>query len=166
MTGPNYVKHFTVLGKLAYLYDHAGAEVTAQEALMAVFMDEIATGAAASLPTVELFAARLAQWRAVITGGGTNGQALARTLAEAYLVSAIFVDTLTTTISGAVTALKVLEALQTEMGAGVDNKTLTTLAATGLVHFFNTWSPTGSWNTEANETADYQDSVYVVATAV
>jgi len=25
MTGPNYVKHFTVLGKLAYLYDHAGA---------------------------------------------------------------------------------------------------------------------------------------------
>ena len=65
----------------------------------------------------------------------------------------------------------VLTALATEMGAAVDNKTLTTKDTTGLVNFFDAilaanGAVAGTWNTEADATADYQDSVYVVAAVV
>lgn len=168
MTDANYIRHFSVLGKLAYLYDTAGANSTALQALLAVFADQIADGTATTLPAVKLFQSAIIQWDAALgtTQALTTLQTIATTAAASYLVNLTFTAGLTTTPAGASVA-EVLAALQTEMGAGVDDKTLSTETTTGLVNFLDTvLGSEGTWNTEDDATADYKDSVYCVASLV
>lgn len=166
MTDANYIRHFKVLGKLAKLYDTAAADSTTLETLLTTFVDQYATGTIASFPAVQLFPRYTTQWISAITAGPTALQSVAKNAAAAYLTSTDFTNDLTTEPT-ANTALAVLVALATEMGAGVDNKTLTTKASTGLVNFFDAIRGTaGSWNTAADGSADYKDSVYVVSTVV
>ena len=165
MTSGNYVRHFKVLGKLAKLFDIASAQTPDLNTLMARLYDQVATGETASLPGVLLLAQYVNSFQSAIARGPESLAALAKAMAEAYLISNDFVNDLTTTPTSR-TGAAVLTALQTEMAAGLNNKTLTTLAATGLVNFFNQFSPTSSWNTAADASADYKDSVYVVSTIV
>ncbi len=167
MTDANYQKHLKVLGKLCKLWDDAGSDEDTQKELIARMFDQAATGELPSYPALLILNPYTAALDRSIVSGVVAQQATAKSMAEAYLKSSTFTDDLTTSVTGGVTGTTVLNALQTEMGAGEDNKTLTTSAATGFVNFFDTnWSPTGSWNTEADATADYKDSVYVVSTIV
>ena len=167
MIAADYVTHLKVLGKLARLWDDASSDASAMKLLIARFYDQIATGEAPSYDTL----LTLNPYTSLLNGGVQNGAEAIKTVtvaaAAAYLISATFRDSLITTPATPSNSTSVLEALQTEMGAGVDNKTLTTSAATGFVNFFDAnFSPTGSWNTEADGTADYKDSIYVVTTIV
>lgn len=166
MLDANYARHFKVLGKLAKLYDLAAAQVTADNALLAAFVDQYADGTPASLPAVALFPAYTSQISNSISNGSANLKAVALSAAGAYLVNTTFTADLSTPIVGN-TAAASLTALATEMSEGEDDKTLTTLASTGLVNFFDAIAGSaGSWNTEADATADYKDSVYVVSSVV
>jgi hypothetical protein len=166
MTNNNYIRHFSVLGKLAKLYDLAIDGGGDFEDLLAAFVDQYADGTVLTLPAVKLFPTYQAQIVGAIANGTDALESIAKSAAMAYLIDPTFTGGLTTTPAAA-TASAVLAALQTEMGAGVDNKTLTTKASTGLVNFFDAilGSP-GTWNTEADETADYKDSVYCVIPVV
>ena len=165
LTG-NYDRHLKVLGKLARLWDDASADSAAQKLLISRMIDQVATGEVDSYPATLLLNAYTLTLNSAITAGAEAIRSTAVTMAAAYLISTDFTDDLTTAPS-ATTAQAVLEALQTEMAAGLDNKTLTDTASTGFVNFFDTnWSPSGAWNTEADGTADYKDSVYVVTTIV
>lgn len=167
MTDAQYQKHFKVLGKLARLWDDGGLDVSTMQLLAARFLDQIATGEAGSYATTLLLNPYTVNLDNSIKVGVNAVQSIAKQMSEAYLKSSIFIDDLATVPANATLPIKVLEALQTEMSAGVDNKTLTDLAATGFVNFFNSvWAPTLTWNTAADVTADYKDSVYVVTTIV
>lgn len=167
MLDADYQKHFKVIGKLCRLWDQAGADVDASKLLISRLFDQVATGELPSYDALLL----VNTYTSSLDSGVANGAAALKTVAEtitaAYLTSQVFLPDLTTAPGNSSSPQSVLEALQTDMGAGEDDKTLTTSASTGLVNFFDTvWSPTGSWNTEADGTADYKDSVYVVGTIV
>lgn len=166
MTDANYIRHFKVLGKLAKLYDDAGANDTAMRTLLATFVDQYAEGTSASLSAINIFPTYTRQWANAIGSSPASLQAIAVAAAGAYLISADFTADLTTTPS-ATTPAAVLIALATDMGAGVDDKTLSTEATSGLVNFFDAvQGAEGTWNTEDDATADYKDSVYVVSAVV
>jgi len=168
MTDANYIRHFKVLGKLAYLYDTAGSNATALQTLLAVFADQVADGTYLTVPAVKLFNNTITEWDAAIGTAGslTTLRSMAVNAGRAYITNATFTAGLTTTPASASVA-DVLAALQTEMGAGVDDKTLSTEAATGLVNFLDTLlGSEGTWNTAEDASADYKDSVYVVAALV
>lgn len=167
MTDPNYQKHFKVLGKIARVWDDGGLDVPSMQLLAARFFDQIATGEAPSYGTTLLLNPFATALDASMQVGANAVQNIAAQMAAAYLTAADFLADLTTTPSNTSQAAKVLEALQTEMGAGEDNVTLTDKAATGLVNFFDSgWSPTLGWNTASDATATYKDSIYVVTTIV
>lgn len=166
MTGGNYARHFKVLGKLAKLYDVAAADESTLETLLSTFADQVATGGVASLPAVLQMGTYISRWNSAIDAGATALQRVAQDAAKAYLRSDDFIGDLTT-VPDTNSIEDVLAALQTEIGAGVDNVTLGTLAATGLVHFFDSMlAAAGTWNTEADATADYRDAIYVVSAVV
>lgn len=170
MINENYIRHLSVLGKLAYIYDQAVAGVEAENTLLSTFVDQYADGTKTTVPAVILFPQYTAQLNQTTINGAATRKSIALAAAAAYLINPTFTAGLTTTPT-ATTAVAVLTALQTEMGAGEDDKTLTTLDTTGLVNFFNAilvanGGEAGTWNTEADESADYKDSVYVVATLV
>jgi hypothetical protein len=165
MTGANYIRNLKALGKLCFLYDNATAAALAQQTLRATTADQVADGTVTTLPAVDLFAQYDTQWKQGITAGATALQAVAIAFASSYLIDPTFTAGLTTTPT-ATTPVAVLTAFATEM-TSVDNKTLTTLAATGLVNFFDIiMGSAGSWNTAADGSADYKDSVYVVSAVV
>ena len=166
MEDANYQEHCKVLGKLCYLYDQAAAEEAATRLVISVFVDQYAAGDEPTYETVVLLCPFIAGLDSAVDNGAEVIQSRARTIATAYLTSSIFYGDLTTTPANLNSAASVLTALQTEMGAGEDDKTFGTLAGTGFVHFFNLWSPTGAWNTEADATADYRDAIFVVGTIV
>jgi len=162
MTDANYQRHLKVLGKLARLFDTAGADDTAMKALLATFVDQYATGGAASLPAIEVFPTFTARWAAAITAGAAALKKVAQDAATAYLRSDDFVNDMTVAPSNN-TVAAVLAALQTQMNAANDNKKFTTKSSTGLVNFFDSLlAAPGTWNTIADASADYKDSVYVV----
>lgn len=164
MTNDNYIRHFKVLGKLAKLYDIAAADESDLETLLSTFVDQYATGTVASLPAILIFPNHTVAWSQAISAGATALQTVAKNAASAYLIDDDFTGDLTTT-PAATTAAAVLTALATEMGAGVDNKTLTTKSSTGLVNFFDAiLGSSGSWNTSGTPT--YADGTYVVSTVV
>lgn len=166
MTNGNYIRHFKVLGKLCKLYDDANANSTAEGELLATFADQYSDGTEASLAAISLFPAYTSQWASSINNGASNLANIAINAAAAYLVNATFTDDLTTTPTTG-TAAASLVALATDMGAGVDNKTLGTKTTSGLVNFFDAIAgESGTWNTESDATADYRDAVYVVSTVV
>ena len=165
MDAGNYTRHFKALGKLAFLYDNATAAALAQQTLRATTADQVADGTTTTLPAVDLFAQYDTQWKQGITAGATALQAVAIAFASSYLIDATFTAGLTT-VPTATTPVAVLTALALEM-TSVDNKTLTTLAATGLVNFFNVVAGSVlSWHTAADASADYKDSVFCVSAVV
>ncbi len=166
MLDANYIRHFKTLGKFCKLFDIAGANESEVLTLMATTYDQIADGTPESSDGVDIASQYRSRYKSGISNGATAQQTLAKNMASAYLISDSFVDNLTTQPTSR-TAADVLAALQTEMGAGVDDKTLTTKAATGLVNFFDSMlAAPGTWNTEAGPTADYDDSVYVVTPVI
>jgi hypothetical protein len=170
MLDANYIRHFKVLGKLCKLYDDATADVEPQQELLAAFVDQYADGVVDSLAAIRIFPQFTDRWSNAIANGPVGLQTIAQQAAIAYFQDPNFQGDLTTTPdSNSIT--DILTALQTEMGAGVDDKTLSTKDDTGLVNFFDSilesaGSPDGTWNTEADATADYKDSVYVVAAVI
>jgi hypothetical protein len=166
MTNGNYVRHLSVLGKLANLYDLAGADAPAINAGLAGMLDQVADGQTDSVAIALAFAQWGSQVSSAVTNGPTAVQTAMLNAARYYLTQSYFYSDLTT-VPTATTPLAVLTALATEMGAGVDNKTLTTKASTGLVNFFDVIRGTnGTWNTAADGSADYKDSVYCVSAPV
>lgn len=166
MTGANYQKHFKVIGKLAKLYDDAGADNTALLALFATTYDQVATGLAADLDALEILNQYTSRYRNAISNGAQALQTLAKNIATAYLQSDYFVDDLTTEPASRSIAV-VVAALATDMSAAVDNVTLGTETTTGLVNFLDEVAGAEqTWNTEADATADYRDAIYVVSAVV
>ena len=128
-----------------------------------------ATGETADNDFVIAMQALPSQLRDAITNGATSVQSVAVAQAQKYLVNSAFRSAFVVNTPASVTPAGVLTALALEMsaGGGNDNKTLTTLAATGLANFLNVvGAATFTWNTEAGPGADYDDSVYVVSAVV
>ena len=164
MTGANFIRHFKVLGKLCKLYDDAAASESALETLLATTADQVATGTTAGATAVRIFARYYTQYENAIANGPEAMQALAISIATAYMTSDDFCNDLTTTPASRSIA-NVIAALETEMGAGVSNKTLSTETTSGLVNFFDTLKGSeGTWNTAGSP--DYPDSTYVVSAVV
>jgi len=164
MTDANYIRHLKVLGKYCKIYDDADADATAQGVLIATTSDQIATGLAIDTPAVAMHGPYISSLTAAVSSGPTALKALAVQLAGQYLSLNLFYTSLTT-VPTSTTAVAALVALQTEMGAGVDNKTLTTEGSTGLVNFFDTiLGSEGTWNTAGP--GDYPDATYVVSAVV
>jgi hypothetical protein len=166
MLDANYIKHFKIIGKICKLFDVAAADETALKALRATTYDQVADGTDASAEAVDIFASYRSRYNNAIENGPTTTQRFAIALASDYLNSDDFYADLTTKPTSR-TATNVIAALETEMSAGVDDKTLTDLDTTGLVNFFNEIKGSlGTWNTEADGTADYKDSVYCVSAVI
>ncbi len=166
MLDANYQRHFKVLGKLAYLYDYTGSETTELEDLLAITEDQRATGDEADNPFLVVMSGLPVEFNSAIVSGSAAHQTIAQRYAGIYLTNAAFTSGLTTVPANSSVG-GVLAALQTDMGAGVDNKTLGTKAATGLVNFFDSMlAAPGTWNTESDATADYRDAIYVIDTKV
>lgn len=166
MLDANYIKVFKILGKLCYGYDLAAAEYTNLDNILATLQDQVATGNSAENAIALLFGQRYTQIASARDGSGAS---IFQHAASDFLTSSYFTGKLVHNTPAANTAAAVLAALQLEMSSagGNDDKTLSTLASTGLVHFFNSLlAAPGTWNTEADATADYKDSVYVVLAVV
>ena len=159
MTANHYVHHLSVLGKFCKLFDLAVAAVADRTTLAATIADQVADGDTAGLAIAAAIVSRV---QSIPTIDGA--QTLAKALAASYIESAYFIATLTT-VPASTAAHDVLVALATDMGAGVDNKTLKTLSGTGLVNFLNAVAGAAlTWHTAGSP--DYDDSVYVVLTVV
>jgi hypothetical protein len=162
MTNDNYAKVFGILGKLCFGYDLAAAQLVAASTILANLQDEVATGFPESNPANQTLRPYYSRLDAAIRNGPTYALASNQGAAGRFLVSDYFVSKLITVPINRNLAASVLEAFQTEMSAAVDNKTLTDLSDTGLVHFFDSFllAP-GTWNTAPDASADYKDSVFV-----
>jgi hypothetical protein len=165
-----YARHFAVLGKLCKLYDDASAASGTQRTLISTYCDQTADGVAASLAMVIAQQTYAQQFNSALSSGEDTRKTIALNAAKAYFTNAYFTDELTTT-PDSTGIVDVLTALQTEMGAGVDNVTLGTKTTTGLVNFFDAiladeGEGAGTWNTESDATADYRDAVYVVSAVI
>ena len=166
MTSGNYERHFKVLGKLAYMYDIAGSATSAENTVLATTADQIATGNPIDNPSVLLFSSFTNSIQSTINSGPTVLQNLAKQIAGLYVQQSLFTSGLTTVPSGNSPAA-ILTALATEM-TSVDSVTLTTLASTGLVNFFDAvMGSAGSWNTTgAGTPPTYADATYCVSAVV
>jgi hypothetical protein len=164
MTNANYQRHLKILGKLAYLFDAASSDVADMGALLAAFVDQYADATLSSLDAIRIFPNYTPRWQSAINVGPTALQALAKDAANAYLTDAAFIDTL-----GAEPASTTALAVLTQFAADTvtDSKTLTTKASTGIVNFLDEVAGDDlGWNTAADESATYKDSVYCVASVV
>ncbi len=161
MLDANYQRHLKIIGKNAYLYDYAGLAVASLKLLRATTYDQVADGTDESAPGVDVLSQYRSRWNSVVDGGPVAQRALALAIATTYMTGTDFTDDLTTQPTSRSIA-NVIAALETEMSAGVDNKTLGDVGAVGLAHFFNALKgSSGTWNTEDDSTADYRDAVYV-----
>ena len=165
MTSANHLRFAKIVGKLAYMYDTAGASVATLQDIQYGMMEEFtnSTDRDANLPEVQILAASFAQITSAITNGPTALQAVIVALAKKIFTDDDFVGTLTTVPANSSIGA-VLTAWATEM-TSVDNVTFTTLGSTGIVHFLNTvGSATFSWHTSGSPT--YHDGTYAVASEV
>lgn len=168
MLTANRLRFAKIVGKLAYMYDQAAASAVTLSDIQYALMQEFAnsTDRDANLPELQLLATKYAQITNAISAGPVALQTTIVVLAQAIFTSDDFVSDLTTVPSGS-SIFACLTAWATEMGAGVDNVTFTTLAATGIVHFLNVvGGSTFTWHTAADGSATYKDSVYCVGTMV
>jgi hypothetical protein len=162
MTDANYIKVFTILGKLCFGYDLATTQATACDDILATLQDQVATGSPDSNPVNTTLRQTYSSIEQARDSGANFAKSVYKTGATNFLASDYFFNKLTT-VPTSRSAAAVLAALETEMAVGLDNKKLTTLASTGLVNFFNSMlAAPGTWNTVADASADYKDSVYVV----
>ena len=166
MTDGNYIKVFTILGKLCYAFDLATVQFGEVDDILATIQDQVATGSPDSNPVITTLRQTFASMEAARDNGAAFLKTVAKTGASNFMVSDYFFNKLVT-VPASRSAAAVLAALQTEMSAGVDDKKLTTLASTGLVNFFNAiLGSAGTWNTAADASANYKDSVYVVEAVI
>ena len=164
MLSANYIFNFKRLGKLAYLWGTASAGATASQALLAITYEEVSDGLVDSIPGEVTLSPYLIQWNSQTSSSALS--TIAINAASAYLIMPSFVGQLTTQPANKNSAASVLAALVTEMTT-VDSVTLTTLSSTGLAAFFNAVAgSTLTWNTAADASATYKDSIYVVSTLV
>lgn len=172
MTDANYQKHFKVIGKLTYLYDTAVTTLATLEGYVSALYDQIWTGAQASYEAGRLLSEYAQQMDRAINdqvSGTTLRQTMAQKMLKAYIKSSLFTGDLENTPSDASREKAICEAFQQDL---VDNsKTMSTETTTGMVNFMDeacgpTGGPSVGWNTEADATADYKDSVYVVEAQV
>ena len=162
MTDANYQKHLKLLGKLCLLYDDANTQQGNTSTLLENFVDQYADGL--KLASIKIFSTYQLQWLNALSGNSALAN-IATAAAAAYLTDPTFTADLTTVPVNPQSVTSVLAALQTEMSAGVDNKTLSTLGSTGLVHFFNSFLPSpGTWNTSG--TPSYADGTFVVSAVI
>jgi hypothetical protein len=153
----NYTRHLKVLGKLAYLYQTAATDQGELETLASVIMDQIADGTSASWPAVQLLTPYSTTIGAAITSGAGALQTIASNMATAYCTSSDFLGDLDNQPANQFVMADCLDALALEMAD--DSKTFTTVSATGLVAFFNTFGPAESFPQSGSPT--YADSAYV-----
>ncbi|HEY3325132.1 MAG TPA: hypothetical protein VGP72_32055 [Planctomycetota bacterium] len=166
MDNANYIRHLKVLGKLADLFDKAVAAETDLTDLLEVFVEQYATGTG-SLSDVKKMPVYTNQWAGAITNGPTALRKVAIDAATAHLLDANFQDDLTTKPTNTSSVASVIAAFAIDMSGAKDNVTLTTKSAAGLVNFFDAIAgSSGTWNTAADGSATYKDSVYVVDTLV
>jgi len=164
MTSDQYVRHFSVLGKLCYLYDLAAVQEPVLQQSLSAYLDQVANDDPSILSLVIALAQNSATINNAIINGPAAIQDTTKLEATRYLTNYAFTHELTTTPANTSVAA-VLTALATEMGAGVDNKTLTTKSSAGLVNFFDEVAGTaGTWNTASP--GDYPDATYVSATVI
>ncbi len=165
MTDPQYQLHLKALGKITRLWDDSGIDTTALKLLVSRLYDQVATGEVDSYDGTLALNQFSIGLNNALSIGENKIRTTAKAMAEAYLKIALAKDL--TTLPSSSDAKNILEALQTEMGAGLDNKTLSNSSTTGFVNFFDSlWSPSGSWNTALDASADYKDSIYVVTAIV
>lgn len=138
MITANRLRFAKIVGKLAYMYDQAAASAVSLADIQYALMQEFAnsTDRDANLPEMQLLATKYAAITSAISAGPVALQSTIVTLARSIFTSDDFVSDLTTVPAGSSIAA-CLTAWATEMGAGVDNVTWTTLAATGIANFLN-----------------------------
>lgn len=170
MTNANYDRFFKFLGKLAYMYDNAGASVTAQNNARYRTVEQVAKSDQEyiDLPEVDLLANYIASWKAAVAGGATQLQALMVTIGQALVTSTDFTGSIITApgiaaLTNSSSANNVITALAAEMTS--DAKTITTVSTTGLANFLNKVA-TATIATPQSGAASYTDAVYVVVTIV
>ena len=163
MTNDNWIRHLKVIGKLAFMHDTAGTNVTAENLAIATTADQIATALVIDNPTVELFGQNVASLLNAVTSGSSRIQEICVTLAAQYMALPLFTSSMTT-VSTSLSAADLVTALITEMGL-TTTAWLTPTAATGIANFLNIVS--GSVQTwPSSGTHQYEDSVYAISEVV
>lgn len=170
MTNGNYDRFCEILGKLCYVFDNSAALVAAQQLTQYRTLEQAtqADQETADLPEVLILANYQASWSSAIQSGPVQLQNLMKTIATKMLTSDDFIAALTT-VPASSSINNVLNAWATDMGAGIDNKTFTNVASTGLVNFFNqllTGGASVTWHTAVDASASFKDSVFVVNTII
>ncbi|SRR6266540_46160 len=166
MLDANYVKVFKILGKLCYAYDLCAAEETNLDAIVATIQDQAATGDPAENPVLDTLRQRIIQLE---NARDTSGASVCQAAASDFFTSPYFTSKLVHNTPAGNSVADVLAAFQLEMSAagGDDDKTLTTKHSSGLINFFDSLlAAPGTWNNEADATADYKDTVYVVLAVI
>ena len=163
MTGGNYQLLFKVLGKLAKMYDAAGAGGIGTP-LAAVTVDQVADQDVWELDKI------MSSFNQALDGAinsaanaAAQQQALVLRIAGAYLLSET-VNGYFTTPPDAATAALVVAALAAEMTT--NTVTVTTRAATGIANLLHVINAAASIPQAADASATYKDSVYCVSTLV
>jgi len=166
MLDANYQKHFKNLGKICRLYDDGGFSEATIKTIISRLYDQAATGESTdSYGALLALCPHITALNSDLSSGG-QVRSRAKEMAASYLISDFFRADLTTVPGSPNSYESVVEALRVEMSAAVDNKTLTNESATGFVHFFKVLKPGTTWNTAADGSANYKDSIYVVQTIV
>ena len=161
MTSGNMIALCKILGKLAYWYDAAAADVpTEQQALAALMAQVTKPDAAANNPTVLIFSQAAPGLNANITNGNVALQTSILNAAINYLtgsqVASYFVNNIPATGAN---AAAVITALIAEMTT--DLTYFDTVGATGLVHFLEQVA-SGASALPQTGTTKYADATYCV----
>ena len=161
MTSGNMIALCKILGKLAYWYDVAAADVpTEQQALAALMAQMAKPDAAANNPTVLIFSQAASGLNANITNGNVALQTSILNAAINYLtgsqVASYFVNNIP---AAGANAAAVITALIAEMTT--DLAYFDTAASTGLVHFLEQVA-SGASALPQTGTTKYADATYCV----
>lgn len=163
MTDANYVRHFSVLGKLAKLYDDANANEATQKTLIAVTADQMANSLSTGLANFITMTTYIQQFYSALTAGETTRKEIAINAGRAYLKDSYFYGGLTATPTDLTSPAAILIAFAADMVT--NSKTISTETTSGLVNFFDALSGTeGTYPTSGSPT--YDDATYVVETIV
>ena len=156
-----YDLNLKIIGKLAKLFDVSAIDVTSQNTLFTNFVQQYAVQDLIALDL--LFPASTARWNVAVNTQPPL-QVVAIAAATAYIQSATFTGDLTTSpASGSVQDILTAFAADTV----TDEVTLTTKAATGIVNFLDVIrGAAGTWNTAADASATFKDSVYCISAVV
>lgn len=161
MDGTVFTNHVKILGKLAYAYNSASGEQTAQKTAMNAFFEQICA-VAADNDNLVLFAPYVASWQNAINNGPANIQTLATSMAGSYFTNEVFATMSAPPTNNVASA--VANALADEITDDGD-KAFTTSGT--LVGFLNaSWDLASgvSWPTSAGAGATHADGTYVVTT--